>query len=413
MSELALSPAASAPASAWLDRACRAAVLQRLDHLTAGAVRIREAGCSTTPGLATGPLGIVELEVADPRFWRAVARRGALGAGEAYVDGQWRTTDLVRLVRLLVRDRAVLQGLGGGGAGAALAWLRGRWQALWPNGRARSRSDIAAHYDLGNDFFACFLDPSLTYSSAVFPRPETTLAEAQQEKLERLCRLLDLQRGDRLLEIGSGWGALALHAAGEHGARVTTTTISPAQHRLCVERVAAAGLADRIEVQLRDYRDLRGHHDKLVSVEMVEAVGARNLPLFFRRCGELLEPGGRMALQAITIADQDYARSLRTVDFIKAHVFPGSFIPSTTALLSAATASSDLRLRALRDHGDDYARTLACWRENLHRNADRIRALGHSERRLRCWDYYFAYCEGGYREGRLGVVQMGFERPAA
>ncbi|MCB9870169.1 MAG: class I SAM-dependent methyltransferase [Planctomycetes bacterium] len=399
------------PAS-FPDRILRRHVLARLGELRSGQLRVREQGVEDDwLGGADTELGGVCLTVHDPAFYRAVAARGALGAGESWVAGQWSCDDLPTLVRMLVRDRQVLDGLDSGLAVLSRPLLR-LWHAMRSNTRAGSRRNITAHYDLGNDFFGCFLDPSLTYSSALFERPDEDLEPAQQRKLARLCQLLELQPGEHLLEIGTGWGSMALHAARHHGVRVTTTTISPRQWELARERVRAAGLDDRVEVLLCDYRDLRGTYDKVVSVEMVEAVGDRFLPGYFGNCSRLLRPGGRLALQAITIADQHYQRALRTVDFIKRHVFPGSFIPSTTRLLTAATSGSDLRLRALDDFGDHYAETLRRWRSRLHANADRILDLGYPQRLFRAWDYYFAYCEGGFAEGYLGLCQLRLDKPA-
>jgi cyclopropane-fatty-acyl-phospholipid synthase len=256
------------------------------------------------------------------------------------------------------------------------------------------------------------LDPSMTYSSGVFDPPGATLEEASLRKLDLLCRKLDLRPTDHLLEIGGGWGSMALHAAARYGCRVTTTTISRAQWELARERVREAGLADRVTVLLCDYRDLSGRHDKIVSVEMIEAIGAEQYPTFFERCCALLAPGGLLALQAITITDRRYERARREVDFIKRHVFPGSCIPSVTALVGAATAASDLGLRHLEDFTPHYARTLAAWRENLEARRAEVERLA-DERFRRLWHFYLCYCEGGFRERSIGVVQMLFARPGA
>ena len=386
------------------------AVVARLSRLRSGALRLDAGAGEQLLGEPRGALGTVRVEVLDPAFWRAVALGGALGAGEAWQQGHWRSDDPVTLVRLLLRDREVLASMERGLPRLLQPLLRA-WHALRRNNRSGARANIAAHYDLGNDFFAAFLDPSMTYSSAWFEGGDG-LEQAQQRKLDRLCRLLDLQPGQSLLEIGSGWGSMAIHAARNFGAMVATTTISAQQHELASARIAAAGLADRVEVMLRDYRDLQGSYDKLVSVEMVEAVGHHYLPTFFRRCSELLRPGGTMALQAITIQDQDYEAALQRVDFIKRHVFPGSFIPSMTSLLTAATAGSDLRLLVAQDFGPHYARTLAHWRARLHEQHAPLLAAGYPEQLLRTWDWYLAYCEGGFAEGRLSVHQLLFTRPS-
>lgn len=405
-------PAAGAAAAApsWLQRALRRGVLDRLRGLRSGAVRVRDALGEQVLGEPNGALGVVDLEVHDARVWSALAARGSLGAGEAYVAGQWSTSDLVSLLRLFVRDRDVLQGMDGSLWSLPQQWLL-RLHHWWrDNSRTGSKRNIADHYDLGDDLFAKFLDPSMTYSSAWFAHPGQSLADAQQEKLRRLCRLVDLQAGDRLLEIGTGWGSLAAMAAGEFGAAVTTTTISQNQHARAAERFAAAGLQDRIDLRMQDYRDLTGTYDKLLSCEMIEAVGAKWLPTYLRTCAARLRPGGILGLQAITIADQHYAEALRYVDYIKRHVFPGSFIPSVTAIVDAATAHTDLRLVHLQDFGQHYATTLQAWRQALWADPAPFLARAGGEQLLRAWDFYFAYCESGFRERHIGVAHLRFER---
>ncbi len=309
----------------------------------------------------------------------------------------------------MARNVAAMDGLEGG-----LAALRrpvdAIWHALRRNTRTGSRRNIAEHYDLGDDFFQLMLDPTMTYSCGVFERPDATLEEASIAKIDRLCRMLRLGPEDHLLEIGTGWGAFALHAASRYGCRVTTTTISANQLARARRRVADAGLSDSVTVLHTDYRDLPGRFDKLVSVEMLEAVGADYYGTFFSKCASLLEDDGLMALQTITIADARYEQHVRGVDFIKRYVFPGSNIPSITALLQAATRSSDLTLRRLDDIGPHYATTLAAWRENLARNADAVARLT-DERFRRIWHFYLCYCEAGFAEGYLGDAQMLFSRP--
>ncbi|HEX6882945.1 MAG TPA: cyclopropane-fatty-acyl-phospholipid synthase family protein [Planctomycetota bacterium] len=404
---LPLAPTVAVPARAgFLERRLRAA-LARLEH---GGLELASPAGRAHHG-APGGLQ-ARVDVHDERFFRAVALRGSVGAGEAYASGWWTSPDPVAVVRLLVRNRATLAALEGGLARLSRPFLAAA-HALRRNTPGGSRVNIAAHYDLSNEFFALFLDETMTYSCGLFPHPGASLREASLAKIERLCDRLELRASDHLLEIGTGWGAFAIHAARRHGCRVTTTTISRRQHELACARVKAAGLADRIEVLLRDYRDLTGTFDKLVSVEMIEAVGHAFYPAFFRKCSELLAPNGRMALQAITIADHLYEEARRAVDFIQAHVFPGSCIPSVTALLAAAAQASDLRLERLEEIGPHYVPTLAAWRANLRARWHEARGLGLSEERLRAWDFYFAYCEGGYAEGQLGDVHMVLARPAA
>jgi len=353
----------------------------------------------------------VEIEVRDRRFYPAVVLGGNVGAGEAFAEGWWTCADPAALVRLFLRNREALEGLEGGWARLA-APARRLVAALRRNTRAGSRRNIGAHYDLSNEFFALILDETLTYSCGVFERPQATLREASLAKYERIARLADLQPGEHVLEIGTGWGGFALHAATRHGCRVTTTTISRQQHALASRRVAEAGLGHRITVLDTDYRDLPGQYDKLVSIEMVEAVGHEYLPGFFEACAARLAPHGRMALQAIVIEDRRYDSARREVDFIKRHIFPGSTIPSVTALCQAASRT-DLRLVRAEDIGLHYVETLRRWRANLRGNWRRLKALGFDDRLLRCWEFYFCYCEGGFAEGALGDVQLGFARPAA
>ena len=296
---------------------------------------------------------------------------------------------------------------------ADLIWgmaMRG-WHALRRNTRDGSRRNIAAHYDLGNDFFSLFLSPDLMYSSAIWTDEADTLEIASARKLERICRKLDLKPTDRVIEIGTGWGGFALYAAQHYGCHVTTTTISREQHALASERITAAGLDDRVSLLLKDYRDLEGQYDKLVSIEMVEAIGAPYLDVYFEKLGRLLKPHGLALLQAITIEDHRYAQALKSVDFIKRHVFPGSFIPSINALLAAKTRASDLALIRLDDFGNSYALTLQAWRERFLARLPQVRAQGFDERFIRMWAFYLAYCEGGFRERSIGVAHLLMAKP--
>jgi cyclopropane-fatty-acyl-phospholipid synthase len=386
-------------------------VLGRLARLAEGRIAIRDASGEASLG-AAAPDGLAgRVEVHHPRFWRRVATGGTLAAAEAYADGDWDTDDLTAVVRVFARNARVLDAVEGG-----LAWLRrpidALVHALRRNTRDGSRRNIADHYDLGNDFFALMLDPTLTYSCGVFERRESTLEEASVAKIDRLCRMMRLRPGDHLLEIGTGWGALAMHAASRYGCRVTTATISRRQRDLAQERVERAGLAGRVRILLQDYRDLEGQYDKLVSVEMLEAVGARYYRTFFAKCSALLREDGLMALQVITIADQRYEQHRRSADFIKRYIFPGSNIPSVTALLAAATEASDLRLRQLEEIGPHYARTLAAWRENLARHQEEVARITEPRFR-RLWHYYLCYCEAAFAERYIGDVQMLLARPRA
>ncbi len=408
MSDSSLTQTAPTPARPGpLTALARRSVLARLQALAHGSLSIEESGERMSFGSGRPQ---VSLRVLDPAFWPAVAFGGTVGAGEAYMDGLWESEDLLELIRLLLRNRPVLDGMERGLARLS-APLRAVAHRMHRNSRAGSRRNIAAHYDLGNDFYRLWLDETLMYSCALFERPGLSLAEAQRAKLERICRKLDLKATDHVVEIGTGWGGFALHAAQTRGCGVTTATLSRAQFALARERIAAAGLADRVQVLLTDYRDLTGQYDKLVSIEMVEAVGAEHLETYFRQCSRLLKPDGAMLLQAITIADQRYARALAEVDFIQKHIFPGGFLPSVTALTAAMTRATDLRTVQLEDIGPHYAETLAHWRRNFLAAQDAVRALGFDQRFIRKWLFYLGYCEGGFCERDLGTVQMLLAKP--
>lgn len=398
-------PRARAGRSSW-----RSAVLARLGALRNGSLEVEDdagrvlLGAPAEDGLAA------RITVRDPRFWRRAALGGSVGVGESYVDGDWDSNDLVAAIRLFARNLDALEAVEGGVALVARPALR-TFQALRRNTRAGARRNIAAHYDLGNEFFSLMLDPTMTYSSAVFDPPSLGLEEAQVLKLDLLCRKLALRPTDHLLEIGSGWGSMAIHAASRHGCRVTTTTISQAQHALATDRVARAGLAGRVTVLLADYRDLAGTFDHVVSVEMIEAVGAAQVPTFFEACAARLAPAGRLAVQAITMPERRYAAHCRDVDFIKRHVFPGSNIPSVASLVAGA-GRAGLDLRHLEDHAPHYARTLAAWRANLDARAVEVARLT-DERFRRLWRYYLCLCEGSFAERAVGVAQLVLARPGA
>lgn len=386
-----------------LDRWLRGRLLTQMSRLRHGAVLLQDDLGAQRCGEAEG--SAIALRVRHPAFYRAAAACGSVGAGESFIHGHWSCDDLVGLVRLLVRNRELLDGMEGGLASLG-SWLLRGWHALRPNTRDGARRNIAAHYDLGNDFFRLFLSADLMYSSALFAGDDDTLEAASTRKLERIAAKLRLSPADHVVEIGTGWGGFALHAARHYGCRVTTTTISQEQHALASRRVAEAGLADRVTVLQQDFRDLDGRYDKLVSIEMVEAIGAANLPAYFRTIGRLLKPDGLALIQAITIEDHRYAQALRAVDYIKRFVFPGAFIPSVAALLSAKAANCDLALVQLEDFGSSYARTLQAWRERFLAQRDAVLAQGFDEAFLRLWTFYLAYCEGGFRERSIGVAQL-------
>ena len=350
----------------------------------------------------------VQVFIHDSRFWPAIAFDGTNGAGDAYAEGWWTTDDLTGLVRLLARNAETLVGLDGGLARLAMPIFR-LAHKLRRNTRSGAKANIVAHYDLGNAFFSRWLDPTMTYSSALYSAG-TNLEAAQVAKIDRLLDRIALSKDEHLVEIGTGWGELALRAAGR-GARVTTVTISEEQHRLATARVQAAGLAERIEVKLCDYRDLTGTYDKLVSVEMIEAVGREFYPTYFKTLSRLLKPQGLAVIQAITIRDQVFERAARESDFIKRRIFPGCCIPSLEALLGAMRRGSDLNLIASEDFGVHYAKTLEDWRTAFNAKAPELEALGYDQRFRRLWEFYLSYCAGGFAERGLGVSHLVFAKP--
>jgi len=392
-----------------IDRLTERAVRRRLGRIRHGRLTLRNGGVSHQYGAGGDPHATMEIH--DPSFFRSLALRGHIGAAESYVRGEWSSPELADVMRLFARNREALDGLERGTAllaRPALALLR----LLNRNTRRGSVRNIHAHYDLGNDFFATFLDETMTYSSGIFENDATSLRDASIAKYDRICRKLGIGPDDHVVEIGSGWGGFAIHTASTYGCRVTTTTISREQHRLATERVAAAGLDDLVTVLLRDYRDLEGTYDKLVSIEMVEAVGHQYLDTYFEKCASLLTPNGTAAIQAITVQDSWYDRKQRQVDFIKRYIFPGSFVPAISTL-TGSSAVTDLRLVHLEDITAHYAVTLRRWRERFLEKAEDVRALGFDDAFQRLWEFYFAYCEGGFAEAVLGVVQLVFAKPLA
>ena len=386
----------------------RRAVFSHLEKIERGSITVIEGverhAFGSEDGLAA------TITVHDPAFYTDMAFGGSIGAGEAYMAGFWSTDDLTTLVRIIVLNRRVLTDIEGGLAAFTqpLHWLM---HALRKNTQAGSRKNIEAHYDLGNDFYRLWLDATMTYSCNIFERDGATLEEAATAKYDRICRKLAFRPDDHVLEIGTGWGGFAVHAAKHYGCRVTTTTISQQQHDWAKERFEREGVADRVELLFEDYRDLKGKYDKLVSIEMIEAVGHHFLDTYLKVCSDRLKDNGMMALQAITIIDQAYEAQIRSVDFIRRYIFPGGFIPSITAITRALAKVTDLRLSHLEDLTPHYARTLQVWRERFFANLDAVRKLGYPETFIRMWEYYLCYCEGAFLERYIGNVQMVLAKP--
>ncbi len=397
---------------ALLDSVAKNIVIGQLRRLSRDRLTLEVASESIAFG---EPTHVAELHAhvvirADSAF-RDIAFGGTVGAGEAYMRGTWHSDDLVTLVRVLLRNRRVLDGMDAGTARLTRPLMK---LFHWVNNNSRSgaRRNIAAHYDLGNEFFSQWLDESMMYSSAIFADESMTLSEAQRHRLGIICDKLDLSDRDHLVEIGTGWGGLALFAAQERGCRVTTTTISKQQYDLARKRVQEAGLEQRVDVLFQDYRDLTGRFDKLVSIEMIEAIGSRQYGAYFAKCNELLRPGGRLLIQAITIDEAQYDIALREVDFIQRYIFPGGCLPCLSIMADTIARATNLVITGVDDIGRHYATTLRHWRMNFFDRLDRIRRLGYPDEFIRMWEFYLTYCEGGFTERAISNVHLIAEKPA-
>jgi len=404
-----MSPCPASPTS-WSDRMCRKVLESQLQHLNHGHLSVID-GCGLRSFGKPDNAGLVsEVTVLSPKFYRSMLTGGALGAAEAFMRGEWSSDNLTDLFRILLRNRDVLSRFKSW-LSPLLSGMNRIGHLLRDNSRIGSRKNISQHYDLGNEFFRLFLDPTMMYSSAWFPSPEASLEEGSIEKIDRICRKLHLRSTDQVVEIGTGWGGFAMHAASQYGCHVTTTTISEEQYRCAQQRIADAGLEHRITVLKEDYRDLRGSYDKLVSIEMIEAVGDRHLPEYFSVCDRLLKPNGAMAIQAITMPEQRFAEYRRSVDFIQKYIFPGGFLPSVERMQQVVGAKTNLRMLDCTDFGHHYARTLQIWNERFHNQLDEVRSQGFDERFIRMWKYYMHYCEAAFLERATGVVQLVWAKP--
>ncbi|MBX3114152.1 MAG: class I SAM-dependent methyltransferase [Fimbriimonadaceae bacterium] len=405
-----LNKGVSATRAAVFDAFCRRILLTVLSRVRHGEISLIENDSVVRLGEQDDAELAVQIKVNDPRFYRLAVVGHSLGVAEAYRRGYWEADDLTTLIRIFARRRGFEPR-----AEKFIAQLstipRFFLHILKRNNRSNSKRNIQAHYDLGNEFFELFLDETLTYSCGIFERPETSLEEASKAKLRRICEKLDLKPGMSVVEIGSGWGSFAIFAAREYGCNVVSVTLSAEQCKEANKRIAAAGLEHLAEVRLMDYRDLTGKYDRLVSIEMIEAIGHARMREYFKKCASLLAPDGLMALQAITMPDQGNKDYLRRTDFIQQYVFPGSNCPSRLAILEAATKSSDLRALHLEEIGTHYATTLARWRERFVRSIPEVMLQGYSPEFIRVWHYYLCYCEGGFAEQYVGDVQMIFSKP--
>lgn len=396
-----------------LEKLARRVVHSRLEQLRLGRITLKEGSSVQVYGeLSPACEMSVVLHVEHPSFFSDIAFGGSIGAGEAYMQGHWSTDNLCDLLRLLLINRDVLEEIDSGFS-ALLQPARKLLHWLNRNTPDGSRRNIAAHYDLGNEFYSLWLDPKMMYSSAYFERADATLEAAATAKLERICKKLDLRASDSVVEIGTGWGGFAIYAAQNYGCHVTTTTISKEQFDLATKRVKQAGLEDKITLLFDDYRDLHGQFDKLVSIEMIEAVGHQFHRSFFEKCCELLKPDGQMLLQAITIADQQYSRYLKGVDFIRRYIFPGGCLTSVTDMTRVMTQATDMRVLHVEDIGSHYAQTLRHWNERFFEKIESVRQMGYPDPFIRMWEFYLCYCEAAFIERSIGTVQMLMMRPSA
>ena len=389
----------------------RRGVMRQLSQLKNGHLVVIENGERLMFGDCSAGL-VAEVHIHDTNLWGMIASSGSIGAGEAFIHGYWSSPDLTKVVRVLVSNMAVLDAMEDGLARLGRPLIRAlHW--INRNTRKGSQKNIAAHYDLGNEMFEQFLDPTMMYSAAQFLSEDDTLEQAQLNKLQRICQKLDLKPEDHLLEIGTGWGSMALFAAQHYGCKVTTTTLSKEQFDYTKARIEALGLQDQVTLLLEDYRDLTGQYDKLVSIEMIEAVGHRFLPSYFKQCSHLLKPHGLMLLQAITIREQRYEQAKTSVDFIQRYIFPGGALPSVQKMLEIVGKDTDMNLMHMEDFGLHYAKTLRLWHENFRRAHGRLTELGYDEYFLRLWEFYLCYCEGGFLERSIGTAQLLLAKPAA
>ena len=395
----------------WFQRIAKHLLFKKVQDFQYGKLTIIDQDGQTCLGQQNSPSAPqATIVIHDPRFYSQTLLGGSIGGAESYIRGDWSCTDLTQVVRVLALNDGQTENLESGAASFAMG-LYHFGHALRNNSQKGSKKNISAHYDLSNEFFQLFLDPNMMYSSAIFKNENTSLEEASLAKLERICQKLDLQPEDHLLEIGTGWGGMAIYAAKHYGCRVTTTTISQKQYELAVQRIQAEDLSQKITVLCQDYRTLEGQYDKLVSIEMIEAVGHQHYQDYFKICSERLKPEGMMLLQSITTDDQKYDKVVNEVDFIQKYIFPGGCLPSLTEITNAIKHSTNMRMFQMEDIGAHYAKTLRLWRTNFSKNLNQVLQLGFSEEFIRMWDYYFCYCEGLFEERRISAVQILFSKP--
>jgi len=392
-----------------MNRFAKTCFLKICDEFTHGQLTLQDLEGTYEFGDSNAETKIT-MKVLSPDFYNHVLSYGENGLAESYIEGLWTCDDLTLLLQIGIQNLSATEKMNSMQS-KAISYLFKLDHQKNKNSRVGSRRNISAHYDLGNEFFKLFLDPTLTYSCGMFNTNTQNMKDASIRKIDVLCRKLDLKVTDHLIEIGSGWGAFCIHAAKEYGCKVTTTTISENQYNFVVRLVKENNLEDKITILKQDYRDLTGQYDKLVSVEMIEAVGHEFMGEYFEKCSSLLKPNGLMAIQAITIQDQNYHQARKNIDFIKRYVFPGSCLPSNQIMLEHVQKRTDLSLRDCQDIGQDYATTLKLWHQNFMKNVEKIKALGLNEDFIRLWKYYFSYCEAGFRERHSSAVQLLLSKP--
>jgi cyclopropane-fatty-acyl-phospholipid synthase len=394
----------------FVNRWAKRFVIGLLENLSRGRIILEDGKDTMSFGEDRDDALTARITVLHSDFYLDLVKGGSIGCGESYMRHHWTTNDLLVLVRVMVLNLHVLNGVN-----QERSWFsRLATQFLHrrnANNKDGSRRNISAHYDLSNEFFQTFLDPSMMYSAAIFPEDNTPLATASVNKLAHICERLQLKSADHLLEIGTGWGSLAIHAATEYGCRVTTTTLSQEQFELTARRVKESGLEDQITILLEDYRDLEGRYDKLVSVEMIEAVGHEYYANYFSKCSSLLKENGLMLIQSITISDQRYQQAKSSVDFIQRYIFPGGCLPSNSIIAAHVSSDTDMQIIGLEDITRDYALTLGHWRKTFLERHDDIISQGFSQEFIRMWDYYLAYCQGGFAERVIHTAQVLMAKP--
>jgi cyclopropane-fatty-acyl-phospholipid synthase len=392
-----------------LDKTAKKILIKLLSNLTQSHLTLVDSEQSISLGNQNASLNAV-VYIDNPKTYKRILLGGSIAAGESYIDGWWTSPDLTKVIQVLSREQGIREGLEKSFT-KILSLPKWIYHKARKNTKEGSKKNILAHYDLGNDMYKTFLDKEMVYSSAIYPHAEATLDEAQLHKLDLICQRLELKAGETLLEIGTGWGALAIHAAQHYGVHVTTTTISDAQFDYAKERVESLGLNEQVTLLSKDYRELQGQYDKLVSIEMIEAVGHEYLASFFETCNKHLKPNGKMLIQAITIADQRYDEYRKGVDFIQRYIFPGGCLPSINIMADNVTNKTDMVITGLHDIGQDYAKTLKHWFERFEAEQSKIKKMGYGDDFIRLWQFYLCYCEGAFLERMTSTVHLIAAKP--